>query len=190
MFNMTPSELQEFLHERALTSDEVIKATGVDKFAFRNWIKRGTLEIGHKHRLGRLAFSPADAMRVSAMVDLVSKIGISPLAAAKLAEQPVRLVETFIQAEEKHRSSDEYDGFSALPVPIDRFVSVALVQNEEVLTFNAYWDEDRLFFSGEDAGRVEGTHPMLSLSHVVLGSGLIVDDIMEKVRALMDEVVE
>jgi hypothetical protein len=191
MFNMTPTELQEFLHERAFTSEEVIEITGVDKFSFRNWLKRGTPEIGYKHRLGRWAFSPADMMRVSAMVDLVENFGVSPSWAVQMSEEPVSLLESFISATERHMKADGFDGYSVLPAPLDRFVALAYVSDDGLTIARAYWDGDCLRFPGVEEGELtERLHSLLGVTHVVLGAGLIADDIMEKALMRMDEVAE
>lgn len=188
MFDLDPDQLHELLHDPVFSSEETVAMTGADNFSFRNWLKRGTPQIGRKHRLGRWAFSPADLMRVSAMVDLVEGIGLPPMAAARLAEEPVKFVEAFIRDTKQNRASADYDGHSVLAAPMDRYVTIALVDQDETRITHAYWDGDRLRFTlDDDAELSEQKYSLLGVTHVVLGTGLIVDDIMTKVHEAMQE---
>ncbi|TCP39798.1 MerR family transcriptional regulator [Rhodovulum marinum] len=190
MFEMAPQELRELLHERAFSSEELIQMTGVDKFTLRNWLKRGTPEIGAKHKLGRWVFSPADMMRISAMIDLVEEIGMLPSTAAQLAETPVKLVEWHCEQSAKNHADPDWDGYSPLEVALENYVAVALIGEKGVKIHYAYWDGDQLVFSRDQTELDKATRALLRVTHIVLGAGLIADDIMDKVRRAMDAEAE
>ncbi|MER8539150.1 hypothetical protein NKH17_06750 [Mesorhizobium sp. M1334] len=180
---MTPERFKAMIRDRSFTSEEVIAFTGVDKFTFRNWLKRGVVEMGEKHRLGRWLFSPVDMIRVSAMVDLVENIGMSPSAASGLCDEVVKLLDTFVEASIANRK--EGVRTSPLLAPLDHYLIVAIVAKDKVSYRHAIRQGDLIVFGDEekqDAGLL-----MLRVTHVVLAAGLIIDDMLEKVKAALDE---
>ncbi|UWR22631.1 MerR family transcriptional regulator [Sulfitobacter sp. S190] len=188
MMNLSPRELTKLIHERSFSTDELVSFSGVDPFTFRNWLKRGVINVGQKHRVGRWLFSPADIIRVSTVVDLVNDIGVSPAAANTLADAVLWFLETYIERAEEHRSAPDWDGFSVLPVPMENFVVLATISGSEVSWGGYYWTEKmQLKFGFGPRRKPKATKALLQLTHVSVGAGVIIQDVMTKVRDAMSK---
>jgi len=183
---MTPQELNKVVHERVFGTDELVEFTGVDAFSFRNWLKRGVVDVGEKHRVGRWLFSPADMIRVSTMVDLVEGVGLSPAAANSLADAVIFFLELFLKAAEENYADPDWNGNSPLKAAMENYVVLATVQGTKVEWGGYYWtDEMQLMPSFGPKRDEKGSMALLSVTHVSVGAGLIIEDIMIKVRGTM-----
>ena len=75
------------LAEHQFTLAEAAMISGVPEKTIRNWLARGSLPIGLKHRLGRWLFSTLDIIRLRVMNDLTQNelVPMKPTDAAHLA---------------------------------------------------------------------------------------------------------
>lgn len=186
MVKIPAEELQKLIHKRDFTSEEVISFTKIDPLTFRNWLKRGVVEIGEKHRLGRWLFSPIDMVKISAMVDL-NQFGVTPAAAASLCNMVAELLERFVEDPISWRAGPEYDDYSALPYPIGDYVVVAFPDDGGFTKACAVWIDNELIFDRNDKVNNEAGQAMRRVTHIQIAAGLIIEDIMEKVKHALDK---
>ncbi|MEW8047262.1 MAG: MerR family transcriptional regulator [Candidatus Thiodiazotropha sp.] len=65
------------LTQKQFTFGQVRAVAGVKADTFRNWLKRGVIDIGEKTPTGRMLFSGADAIYLKMIVKLVTKFSVS-----------------------------------------------------------------------------------------------------------------
>ena len=186
MFKMDAEEFKRLIHERDFTSDEVIAFTDIEPATFRNWLKRDVVAIGEKHRLGRWLFSPIDMVKVSTMVDL-GEFGVAPASAASLCDMVANLLIEFADNTIAWRASPEYDGRSSLPFPLRNYVIVAVPTDDGFRHRGAVWVGNELVFNHKDDALNEAAQSIRRVTHLQIAAGLIIEDIMEKVKNALDK---
>jgi len=185
----TIKSLKGTCRDHAFTTDEVIDFTGVDKFTFRNWLGRGVVEIGKKHRLGRWLFSTVDMIRVSTMVDLV-EIGMAPSLASEVCDEVVALFDFYIDA----ALSDLAKGTKRphpLLAPLDHYVAIVIVNKGKISFQHAFRrGAEFVFVEGQPTNIARDQDrllPVLGTTHIVVAAGLIIEDIIGKVRQTLEQ---
>ncbi|WP_306253887.1 MerR family transcriptional regulator [Parvularcula sp. IMCC14364] len=106
----------------AFTVAEASKASGLSEGSIRNFLRRETLPVGKKNRLGRIMFSALDTVRLRVIGDLNKLLSVDPSSAAPVAEHVVNHCAAWMRRENSHLHSDEngYRKETRLIIHLDR----------------------------------------------------------------------
>tara|TARA_R110000751_G_scaffold180038_1_gene286416 strand:+ start:26856 stop:27416 length:561 start_codon:yes stop_codon:yes gene_type:complete len=80
----TPGDTPIDFLEPQFTLQEACQVSGVSKIDLRNWLSRGVVKVGFKHRMGRWMFSGVDIMKLRVIGDLIVLAKLDPSTAAPI----------------------------------------------------------------------------------------------------------
>lgn len=174
-----PNEFKILAREYSLTTDEIISITGIDKFTFRNWLKRKTIDVGKKHRTGRWLFCLVDVIKISSMVDLVHDIKMRPELASRAVDSVIDLFDAYIEKSIKYQNLNK------------KYSPHMPLENYRVLIVTHRGGEDislhRYVRGQTDIEKSKAISSALRLTHIDLAAGFIIEDAVEQVKGVIDE---
>lgn len=89
------------LYEPNFTHGEAVEVSEVPSKILNNWIQRGVIDLGEKHRTGRRLFSVMDLIELKVMGQLNLSISVTPKIAAFLAGYARRRAEEMLERDEQ-----------------------------------------------------------------------------------------